>query len=222
VSTTPRKRLATPRKRLTAEARRAAILDSAAEVFARRGYHAASIDDIARDGGVSKALIYEHFASKQELYAELLEHHANELFERLAAAIAAAGPGGAERLRVGLDAFYAFVEDHRVAWRMMFREATDPDVAAVLDRIVAEVTALVAALIAEDPGSHAAGEDETARGQGIQMLAQMLVGSAQSLANWWAEHQEVPRERILEATLDFAWHGLERLSRGERRQAPPA
>ena len=35
--------------------------------FAERGYHAASIDDIARDGGVSKALIYEHFTSKQEL-----------------------------------------------------------------------------------------------------------------------------------------------------------
>jgi AcrR family transcriptional regulator len=211
-----------PRKRLTAEERRAAIRDSALEVFARRGYHAASIDDIARDAGVSKALIYEHFASKQELYAELLEHHAGELFERLAAAIAEAGPGGAERLRVGVDAFYAFVEEHRVAWRMIFREATDPDVAQLLDRIVAQVTALVAALIAEDPGSRAAGGDEAARLQAIQMLAQMLVGAVQSLANWWADHQEVPRARIAELTLDFAWHGLERLSRGEHRQAPPA
>ena len=220
MTTAPRKPGAA-RRRLTGEERRAAILDSALAVFAERGYHASSIDDIAREGGVSKALIYEHFASKQGLYAELLEHHAGELFERLAAAIAAAGSGAVERLAVGLDAFFAFVEDHRVAWRMLFREATDPEVAVLLDRIVAQVTALVAALIAEDPGARAAGQDEAARDRGIQMLARMLVGSVQSLANWWADHQEVSRERIVEVTMDFAWTGLERLSHGERWQPAP-
>jgi AcrR family transcriptional regulator len=77
----------TGRKRLTAEQRRAAILDAALEVFAERGYHASSIDDIARAAGISKALIYEHFASKQALHADLLEHQAGELFGRLAAAV---------------------------------------------------------------------------------------------------------------------------------------
>jgi hypothetical protein len=86
----------------------------------------------------------------------------------------------------------------------------------VLDRVLAQVTALVAALIAEDPGASTAGEDEVAREEAIGMLAQMLVGSVQSLANWWADHQEVPRERIVEITMDYAWLGLERLSRGER------
>jgi hypothetical protein len=44
----------------------------------------------------------------------------------------------------------------------------------------------------------------------------------QSLSNWWADHQEVPRERILEMTMDYAWLGLERLSRGERwTHSPP-
>jgi AcrR family transcriptional regulator len=204
------------RKRLSGEERRAAILDSALSAFAERGYHASSIDDIARGGGISKALIYEHFSSKQELYAELLEEHANELFERLAAAIEEAGSAGSARLAVGLDAFYRFVEEHRVAWRMLFREATDPEMVMVLDRIVSQVTGVVAVLIAEDPGSRAAGDNESTREQGIQMLAQMLVGSVQSLANWWADHQEVPRARIVEMTMDYAWLGLERLSRGER------
>jgi AcrR family transcriptional regulator len=210
----------TPRKRLSGEERRAAILDSALAVFAERGYHASSIDDIAREGGVSKALIYEHFSSKQQLYAELVEHHADELFERIAGAIEAAGSTGAARLAVGVEAFYGFVEDHRVPWRMLFREVTDPEAVAVLDRILAQVTALVAALIAEDPGARTPGEDEGAREQAIGMLAQMLVGSVQSLANWWADHQEIPRARIVEITMDYAWLGLERLSRGERWQAP--
>ena len=222
MSTTPRKglppsrkRLATPRKRLTGEERRAAILDCALRVFAERGYHASSIDDIAREGGISKALIYEHFVSKQGLYAELLERHASELFDRLAA-IPAADQAGSVRLRVGVDAFYGFVEDHRVAWQMLFREATDPEVAMVLDRIVSQVTALVAALIAEDPGSRASEDGDETRAARTQMLAHLVVGAVQSLANWWADHQEVRRERIVEMTMEFAWLGLERLSRGER------
>jgi len=208
------------RKRLSGEERRAAILDSALAVFADRGYHASSIDDIAREAGVSKALIYEHFPSKQELYAELIEHHADELFERIASAIAQAGTAGAARLAVGVEAFYGFVEDHRVAWRMLFREVTDAEVAMVLDRVLAQVTALVAALIAEDPGASAAGDDEAARENAIVMLAQMLVGSVQSLANWWADHQEIRRADIVEITMDYAWLGLERLSRGERWRPP--
>jgi AcrR family transcriptional regulator len=208
----------TPRKRLTGEERRAAILDSALSVIAERGYHASAIDDIAREAGISKALIYEHFGSKQDLFAELLDLHAGELFDRLTA-IAGAGQAASARLRVGLDAFYRFVEDHRVAWRMLFREATDPEVAAVLDRITAQVTALVAGLIAEDPGSQLQGDGDAAQAIRIQMLAELVVGSVQSLANWWADHQEVSRERLVEITMDFAWVGLERLSRGERWQA---
>ena len=205
-----------PRKRLSGEERRAAILDSALAVFAERGYHASSIDDIAREGGVSKALIYEHFSSKQQLYAELLEQHAGELFERLAAAMDQAANTGAARLATGLDAFYRFVEEHRVAWRMLFREANDPEMVAVLERVVAQVTSVVAALIAEDPGSRTSVGDDEAREQAIEMLAQMLVGSVQSLSNWWADHQEVPRERMVEMTMDYAWLGLERLSEGDR------
>ena len=208
----------TPRKRLSGEERRVALLDAALEVFAKRGYHASSIDDIAREAGVSKALIYEHFTSKQDLYAELLEHHAGELFSTLAEAISEAGRSASARLEVGLEAFYGFVEEHRVAWRMLFREATDPETAIVLDRVTAEVTAFVAGLIREDPGSRRGQDDAATREHGVQVVAQLLVGAIQSLASWWSEHQELPRQRIVEMTMDFAWLGLQRLSGGERWQ----
>ncbi len=185
-------------------------------MIAQRGYHAASIDDIAREAGVSKALIYEHFASKQDLYALLLEQQAGQLVSALAEAISEAGRDAAARLVVGFDAFYGFVEEHRVAWRMLFREATDPEAVALLDRISAEVTNFVAGVIREDPGSRRGPDDEEAREHGVQVVAQLLVGAVQALANWWADHQEVPRERILEMTMDYAWLGLERLSGGER------
>jgi AcrR family transcriptional regulator len=207
------------RRRLSAEERRAGILDAALAVFSARGYHPSSIDDIAREAGISKALIYEHFDSKQRLYADLLERNANELFERLAAALAGVEvDSGAARLATGLDAFFAFVEERRDAWRILFRDVVDPETSAVLGRVVEQVTAVVAALIAQDPGAR--GRDEEEGDQAIRVLAQMLVGAVQSVANWWAEHPEVARAQAVEMVMDFAWLGLERLSAGER--WPPA
>jgi AcrR family transcriptional regulator len=203
------------RRRLTAEERRAGILRAALAVFSARGYHASSIDDIAREAGISKALIYEHFDSKQGLYGDLLEQNANELFEQLAEALAGVEvESGAARLAAGLDAFFAFVEARRDAWRILFRDVADPDTSAALARILEQVTGVVAALIAQDPGARSQGGDESE--PAIRVLAQMLVGAVQSVANWWAEHPEVAREQAVEMVMDFAWVGLERLSAGER------
>ena len=203
------------RRRLTAEERRAGILDAALAVFSARGYHASSIDDIAREAGISKALIYEHFDSKQSLYGDLLEQNANELFERLASSLAGVEvESGAARLATGLDAFFSFVEERRDAWRILFRDVSDPETSAALDRIVEQVTVVVAALIAQDPGARS--QDKHESEPAIRVLAQMLFGAVQSVANWWAEHPEVAREQALEMVMDFAWVGLERLSAGDR------
>jgi AcrR family transcriptional regulator len=203
------------RRRLTAEERRSAILDAALTAFSQKGYHATSLDDIAREAEVSKALIYEHFASKQELHADLIARNARELTQRVAGALSGVEiESTVKRLATGLEAFFAFVEERRDAWRMLFRETTDPDAAAVVDRMVEQVTEEVTGLIALDPGARALhqGGAEPA----LRLLAEMLVGGVQSMANWWADHPEVSRAQMVEIAMDFAWLGLERLSRGER------
>ena len=203
------------RKRLTAEARRAEILDAASAVFSARGYHAAAIDDIAREAGVSKALIYEHFS----LEAGAARRSGGG---PRSGAVRAAGPGGAQRGRqrvtpaAGLNAFFAFVEERRDAWRMLFREAADPEAVAVLDRMLVQVTAVVAALIAAEPGAQKLPQGKAEREQGIHLIAQMLVGAVQTVANWWADNPEVSREHLVETAMGFAWLGLDRLSHGER------
>jgi AcrR family transcriptional regulator len=204
-----------PTRRLAAPERRTAILAAAMEVFARRGYHGASIDGIARAAGISKALIYEHFASKRDLHGSLLEAHTAELFDRLAAS-AARGGEPEPRLRHGLDTFFAFVEEHREAWRMLFRDAIDPDVADQMQRVQGQATALIAALMAAEPGV-APSEDPGDRLL-VEMLAQQLSGAMQALANWWFDHQQVPRAQLVEAAVEFAWVGLERAR--ERRVSP--
>jgi AcrR family transcriptional regulator len=201
-----------PRRRLTADARRSAILHAAQDVFAGRGYHGSSIDEIAQAAGISKALIYEHFPSKKDLHVSLLDMHVQELFERLAANAATQEPGDV-RLRNGLDAFLGWVQERRAAFRMVFRDAADPEVADVVFRVQTQATAAVAALMATEPMAPAASAE--ARERGIRMLAQQLTGALQALALWWDDNPEVPRQTVLDAAMDFCWVGLERVRDGQ-------
>jgi AcrR family transcriptional regulator len=59
--------------RLPAEARRAAVLDTASRVFARCSYRGATTAEIAREAGVTEPILYRHFASKQALYLACIE-----------------------------------------------------------------------------------------------------------------------------------------------------
>jgi AcrR family transcriptional regulator len=202
-----------PRKRLPFEERRVAILDSALEVFARHGYRGASIDDIAGAAGVSKALIYEHFTSKRDLHAALIERHVGELFERLAESAATSEPGEV-RLQAGVDAFLAFVEARPDAFRMLFRDAVEPEVAEMLRGVASQAALQVSELIATEPRTRRAADEEES--EAIEMFGALLTGAVQQLALWWDEHPRIPRERLVARVMEFAWLGFERLRAGER------
>lgn len=60
-------------KRLSAEERRASIITVAKRLFATAGFHGVSIDEIVNEVGVSPAILYRHFESKEELYQAVLQ-----------------------------------------------------------------------------------------------------------------------------------------------------
>lgn len=61
--------------------RRARILEAALRCFAEKGYHEATMDDVARAAGVSKGGLYWHFASKAEVFGALFGAFSLELFD---------------------------------------------------------------------------------------------------------------------------------------------
>jgi AcrR family transcriptional regulator len=199
---------------MAAADRREAILAAALAAFSERGYHETSLDAVAERAGISKALIYEHFSSKRELHGALLEAYVHELLGRVIGATEAASPGE-ERLRAGADAFLGFVEERRGAWRMLVRNPEDPEVAASVGRLQGEAAEAIAALMQADVPADRK-EDPVDSQLDVEMLAQQLVGALRSLANWWDDHREVPRERVLAMLMEFAWLGFERLSEGQR------
>ncbi len=213
-------------RRLPAQQRREQILEGAMKVFAQRGYQDASMIEIARAGGVTAAVIYDHFASKQELHGLLLEAQTDALLAHVGGAVAPAGqdsagedPAGADSvgadpaafMRAGVNAFFEFVEANPYAWRLIFREApTDPGIADVHRRIHERATGGIAALLQASAPEFLSGDPR--REQALELFAQMLKMSLNGMAVWWYEHPDVSRGELVARVLEFCWTGLERLA----------
>lgn len=163
------------------------ILDVAGGVFARDGYHAASMDEIAALADVSKPMVYAYFGSKQELYLAYIHRSGGELVARLRQAADAP----ARLVRAQVDAFLGFVAENRDGWRVLWGEASASrpvaeEVAALRARLVGTVRDLI------EPGPR---EPQLAPGA-ADAAAHAIVGAGESLANWWLEHPEVDRQRL--------------------------
>lgn len=208
------------RKRLTAAERRAVIATAATEVFAERGYHGASIEEIARRSGVTPPVVYDHFASKRDLYRSLLEAHFADLREVWRLNFPGDEPAR-ERVERSFDAWFGYVEEHPFAGRMLFRDTTgDPEVAAMHAEVAAASRAAVMPLASAELGTLDLADSATA--DTLAMFWEVLRGVLQGLAMWWSERPDVPREQVVAVAMNTLWVGLERVQQGEAWRPPSA
>jgi len=173
------------------ERREQLILDVAGAVFAREGYHPASMDEIAELADVSKPMVYAYFGSKEGLYLAYIERAGGELLDRIEnAAPRDAQPARALQARV--TEFLAFVEEHGDGWKILFGEVASSrplaeQVAELRGRIARTIRRMIEGGVAARPGYPPSAADA---------IAHALVGAGESLANWWLDHPEVPREKV--------------------------
>lgn len=209
---------AQPRKRLTAAARREVIERAATEVFAERGYQGASIEEIARRSGVTPPVVYDHFESKLDLYRRLLERHFADLREIWQQHFVGDDPP-ARRMARSFDAWFAYIESHPFAGRMLFRDTSgDPQTAVVHAEVAAASRAAVMPLFAGEAGAENLAGSVT--GDGLDMAWVILRGVLQGLALWWADHPHVPRAQVVATAMNALWVGFERVQQGEVWQPP--
>src|SRR5437764_66355 len=81
-----------------AEEKRRVILDAAVRVFARKGFHASRVGDIAEEAGVAHGLLYHYFSSKDEVLETIFREHWTALLDRIHA-VEASGDPPIEQLR---------------------------------------------------------------------------------------------------------------------------
>ncbi len=189
------------------------ILDVAGQVFARGDYHSSSMDEIAELAGVSKPMLYSYFGSKEGLYVAYIDRTGRELLDRLVRA----GDGGSparRRLRVRIDEFLAFVEEHRDGWTVLFREAASRPLADEVARLREQIATGVRRMV---ESSVPAILDLPA--PAAEAIAHAIVGAGESLANWWLEHPEVPRDTVVDWYTSLVQSSVTALARAGGR--PP-
>jgi AcrR family transcriptional regulator len=201
---------------MSADDRRETIELAATQVFGERGYHGASIDEIARRSGVTPPVFYDHFASKKALYQRLLERHyatLREIWFRYAE-----GTEPIQRwIPEAVDDWFAYVEANRFAGRMLFRDTTgDPVIAAMHADVQRASRAQLLPLVEREV--EPSGELEPA--DVIELTWETLRAVLQGLALWWYDHPHVRRDQIVAAAMDAVWIGYERVLDGERWTAP--
>ncbi|MEU4685310.1 TetR/AcrR family transcriptional regulator [Streptomyces xinghaiensis] len=160
------------------------MLDAAVTIFARRGYRAASMDEIAELAGVSKPLVYLYLNSKEELFSACIRREAAALVDAVRAAVEPQDAPPDQQLWSGLRGFFAHTAERPDGWAVLHNQARthgEPFVsefAAMREEIVTFVTHLIAAAAREDDCVPDLADREVAG------LAHALVGAAESLAGW--------------------------------------
>ena len=136
------------RRPVNRDARRQTLIDAARDLFARKGYHATTVDDITRAAGVAKGTFYLYFGEKREVYYEVVRGFMRLIMD-IGATIGDNPAGSAEffaRAEVAATQLISvFLENHELA-RLAYRESmgVDPELEAMVSKFyrdIAEVEA---------------------------------------------------------------------------------
>jgi AcrR family transcriptional regulator len=187
------------------------MLDAAVRVFSRRGFHAASVDEIAEAAGISKPMVYAYLGTKEQLFVAVLHREGARLMEAIAAAV---GDGLApdEQLWRGLRAFFGFVAAHRDGWSVLYRQARGQEpFAEVLAQIRERMAEIVAGMFAR--AATAAGRN--VREDEVSTTGYALVGAAEALADWVVEHPDEDPDVTATRLMNVVWVGTGAHLRGE-------
>lgn len=189
------------KSRLPAAERRLSIEDAASRIFAQRGYAATSLDQVAAAAGITKPVIYRHFESKKKLHLALLARHRDELLSNFAGGLLGSGTLE-ERIGNTIDAWFAYVEAHPYAWRMLFRDTTgDPEIQEFHREMQASARAATRALFESEP-------DLRVPEQMLDPLSEVVRSATVGLALWWAENPDLSRGSIVALLASTLWHGI--------------
>jgi AcrR family transcriptional regulator len=150
----------TSRTRLSAPERREQLLDATKAIVAEQGFHAVSIEAVARAAGITRPIVYHHFDGLDELLLALLDRETSRALQQLAGMLTGEGP---------LDAFAAYldaVESDPVTWGLVL-VAPEGMPAVLREEIRAWRARFAAALAAGGPPS----PDPELTGQLLQTMA---------------------------------------------------
>lgn len=179
------------------------ILDAAAEIFSQKGYHAASMQDIARAVRLQKASLYHHVNSKQEILKALLDKALDILIENMQGVMARPNPPD-EKLRLGMCTYLTSMLEHRQLASVLLLEhrSLEPDLRTRHTRRRDEFERLWRVLIQEgvDEGYYQCDD--------IELAARALLGVLNWTITWYRPEGADSPEQIADHYADIYLRGL--------------
>ncbi len=175
--------------RQTSEERRGQLIALGRRLFSTQAYDAISTDDIAREAGISKGLLYHYFPGKREYYVATVQSLADELLTRLTFAPGDDVHGTLERT---LLQFLDFIEANAAMYRALLRGGIgmDAEVSALIERVRRTVLQRIQLLLG-------LGDDPL-----TQLRLYGWLGFAEHTSLEWLEHHQVDRTRLMQLWLE--------------------
>ncbi len=187
--------------RLPGPQRRSQILDVARSVLAQHGYHGTTMTDIADAAGVTKPVLYQHFASKRELYRTVLE----DIGARLEASVveaASAATTPRERAESGIRAYARFVEEDEDGFELLFSGTNrqDDEWSTIIVAVERSLAQAVASLI----------DVPAMSGRRRQILAHGIIGLAESMMRYARSDDRLSysHDELVRDLTELSWSGL--------------
>ncbi|MDJ1131325.1 TetR/AcrR family transcriptional regulator [Streptomyces iconiensis] len=179
-----------PRGTERSQARRAELLATGRKLFADTSYDALSMDDIARNAGVAKGLIYYYFTNKRGYYMAIIEDAVAELVLRAAGGVELPRT---ERVQRTIDGYLRYAQHHQAAYRTIVTGGVghDAQVLAIRDRVREQLLSTIA-------------EGAWGRTDIPPLARTALVGwlsSVEGVTLDWIAHQELPRETVCDLVI---------------------
>jgi AcrR family transcriptional regulator len=191
-------------KRLSGAERRAQILDVARGVFAEKAFELASMDDIAHRAGISKPIVYEHFGSKEGLYAAVVEREMEDLVLRVSDGLSS-GPSR-QRWEAAVIAFVDYVETQPAGFEVLTREAPTGVGRRGLTRVIDQLAERVGDVFG------AAFQRAGFSPRLAPLYATAILGMVTQVGLWWAEGgRKVRRDEVVRHVAALGWMGLRHL-----------
>jgi AcrR family transcriptional regulator len=186
--------------RLPAARRRRQLLEVALRVFAEQGFYVTSMSDIAEAAGVTKPVLYQHFASKRELYGQILTEVGNQLQEAIVKAVASAD-GPREMVERGFAAYFHYVDAHRDAFQIFYASGSwrDEEFSKVVHDVENALAEQIAGLI----------EIEGLSADQRRLLGHGIVGMIEGAStHWMSQPTSADPDELTRQLADLAWRGL--------------
>jgi AcrR family transcriptional regulator len=203
-----------PSGRLTASARRSQLIETARALFAKRGYEATSMEEIAARAKVSKPIVYEHFGGKEGLYAVLVDREMDHVVTLIADAISTGTPR--ERVERAALAFLSYVRDQPDGFVVLSRDAPVTLARGGMSSLLNDVAERVADVFTAT-FKKAGYDPKTA-----PVYAHALVGMVTFVGQWWTETRKPPVEEVASHIAALAWMGLRHLPKRPKLTVAPS